>query len=432
MTTTMVKKPKWIEKLPNGWAFLPVRAVLKERKEKNTKLEESNILSVMKGIGVIRYEDKGNVGNKSSERPEAYKIVRKNDLVLNSMNLSIGSVGMAREDGVTSSVYIIYQARPKVANPNFYHYLFQTTSFQRHLASYGRGIMELREAVKERDIKNQPIVVPSLETQKRIAEFLDEKTEVIDELVAKKEKLIELLREKRAALITRAVTKGLDPNTKLKSSGIDWLGDVPEGWEIKKLKLVASVHASNVDKKSYEGEKNVLLCNYVDVYKNEFVDSTLLFMSATATSEQVIKLGLRVNDVLITKDSETPDDIGVPALVKETVKDLVSGYHLYLLRSLSNEVIGEYLFRFLQSRPVKGYFETRSNGVTRFGLSSYGVKNMSISIPSLPEQRQIADFLDAETTKIDKAVTLIESQIEKLKEYRSSLIYHAVTGKIKV
>lgn len=432
MITATVKKPEWIERLPNDWTFLPVRAVLNERKEKNIKLEESNILSVMKDVGVIRYEDKGNVGNKSSERPEAYKIVRKNDLVLNSMNLSIGSVGIAHEDGVTSSVYIIYKTRPHVADSDFYHYLFRTTAFQRHLASYGRGIMELREAVKERDIRNQPIVVPPLDTQKRIADFLNEKTNIVDELIAKKEKLVVLLREKRGALITRAVTKGLDPNANLKPSGIAWLGDIPVGWEVKRLKFVATIHASNVDKQSYEDEQEVLLCNYIDVYNNEFINDTLPFMKATASNEQMKKHRLHIGDVLITKDSEMPNDIGVPAYVKEIAKDLICGYHLYLIRTSNRNLIGEYLFRFLQSKNVNGYFETYANGVTRFGLGSYAVKSIFILVPSKEEQKQIADFLDAKTAKIDKAVVLIESQIEKLKEYRSSLIYHAVTGKIRI
>ena len=223
------------------------------------------------------------------------------------------------------------------------------------------------------------------------------------------------------------MTTKLQTYPKYKDSGVEWLGRIPAGWEVKKLKFVASVQASNVDKKSYEGEKNVLLCNYVDVYKNESVDSTLPFMNATATNKQVIELGLQVNDVLITKDSETPDDIGIPALVEETVKDLVCGYHLYLLRLLGESATGEYLFRFLQSHPVKGYFETHSNGVTRFGLGSYSVKNIFIYIPPSHEQKQIADFLDGKTKVIDELIEKKEKLIALLREKRTALITRAVT-----
>lgn len=424
MTTTAVKKPEWIEKLPNGWAFLPVRAILKERKEKNSELKEGNILSVMKGIGVIRYEDKGNVGNKSSERPEAYKIVRKNDLVLNSMNLSIGSVGMAREDGVTSSVYIIYQARPKIADPDFYHYLFQTTSFQRHLASYGRGIMELREAVKERDIRNQPVVVPPLETQKRIADFLDEKTEIIDELVEKKEKLIKLLREKRAALITRAVTKGLSFNAKLKPSGIDWLGNIPDGWEVKKIKHITSANKKSLSEDTTDPD---YAFDYVDIGNVNSEGKILelqnyFFANAPARARRLAENG----DVII---STVRTYLRSMARI-ENAKGLVFSTGFTILHP--TKILASQLYWSMQSETFLAHVMANSTGVNYPGINEQKLSSISLPIPSKQEQKQIADFLDAETTKIDKAVMLIESQIEKLKEYRSSLIYHAVTGKIKI
>ena len=412
MTATIVRKPEWIEKLPNGWAFLPVRAVLKERKEKNTKLEESNILSVMKGIGVIRYEDKGNIGNKSSERPEAYKIVRANDLVLNSMNLSIGSVGMAREDGVTSSVYIIYQARPKVANPDFYHYLFQTTSFQKHLASYGRGIMELREAVKERDIKNQPVVVPPLETQKRIADFLDEKTRIIDELVEKKEQLIELLREKRASLITRAVTNGLDPNPKLKPSSIDWLGDIPAGWRLKKLKFCLGL----VNKKGIGTSNNKVALENIESWTGRYIETDSNYEGGTE---------FREGDVLFGKLRPYLAKVFLATDSGEAIGDI-------LVYRTKKEVMPRFAFYFFLSDGFIDVVNSSTFGAKMPRAESFFVGNLSFVLAGVNEQKQIVDFLDTETAKIDKAVALIGSQIEKLKEYRSSLIYHAVTGKIRV
>lgn len=414
----------WAQKIPNDWTLLPVRAVLKERKEKNTKLEESNILSVMKGIGVIRYEDKGNVGNKSSERPEAYKIVRANDLVLNSMNLSIGSVGMACEDGVTSSVYIIYHARPKVADPNFYHYLFQTTSFQRHLASYGRGIMELREAVKERDIKNQPIVVPPLETQKQIADFLDEKTKIIDGLIEKKERLIELMREKRAALITRAVTKGLKPNAKLKPSGIDWLGDIPAGWESKKIKHIATVNRRSLSEDSTSPNFEF---DYVDI-GNVNSEGKILelqnysFANAPSRARRLAESG----DVIIS----------TVRTYLRTMTRITNAKNLVFSTGFSifhpTKILSGWLYWSMQSEVFLAHVMANSAGVNYPGINEQKLSSISLLVPNEKDQKQIADFLDTETAKIDKATALIESQVDKLKEYRSSLIYHAVTGKIKV
>lgn len=422
----------WLGDVPAGWDFLPVRAILRERKEKNAKLEESNILSVMKGVGVIRYENKGNVGNKSSERPEAYKIVRKNDLVLNSMNLSIGSVGMAHEDGVTSSVYIIYQARPEIADPGFYNYLFQTTSFQRHLASYGRGIMELREAVKERDIKNQPVIVPPLGVQKRIADFLDEKTKVIDELIERKENLIELLREKRAALITRAVTKGLNPNAKLKPSGADWLGDIPEGWETEPLKSLFIYQTGGAWGDEERFDENDIAC--IRVADFDFL--RLITHSDEYTRRnlpEVKKHLLLTKQSILLEKSGGGDQSPVGRAVRYTENEKAICSNFIQKLEVGSKFDPEFVVYLLAAL----YFL----GVTKKAIKqTTGIQNLDLGYffrtpvfyPQINEQEKIAGYINVELSKIVDALKKNESQIDKLKEYRSSLIYHAVTGKMKI
>lgn len=214
---------------------------------------------------------------------------------------------------------------------------------------------------------------------------------------------------------------------KYKPSGIDWLGDIPEGWEVKRLKYLSDTRVSNVDKKS-EDEVSVRLCNYVDVYYNEFINGKLDFMVATATSDQVDKFELKQGDVIITKDSETPDDIGIPAYVDfENTKNVVCGYHLAISTPIKSLLLGKYLFRLFQSNMYRAYFEVSSNGVTRYGLDTYSIFNADIPLPNLPEQRAIADFLDRETARIDGVVAKKTKLIELLKEKRQALITHAAT-----
>jgi type I restriction enzyme S subunit len=169
----------------------------------------------------------------------------------------------------------------------------------------------------------------------------------------------------------------------------------------------------------------------VDVYNNEIICDNLDFMRATASIDQIKKLKLKKGYVIITKDSETADDIGVPAFVQECADNLVCGYHLYLIKN-DAEIVGKFLFRLLQAKPYRSMFELKANGVTRFGLGSYGVKNIKIPIPPLDVQEKIIDTIDKKVDSIDKAILNIKKQIEKLKEYRASLIYNAVTGKIKI
>jgi len=210
-------------------------------------------------------------------------------------------------------------------------------------------------------------------------------------------------------------------------SRLAWAAQLPDSWEAKPLRSVADYVVSNVDKVPAENEMPVRLCNYVDVYNNEFITLALKFMQATATEEEIAKFGLRVDDVAITKDSESWDDIGVPALVRETASDLVCGYHLALLRPHKRRMNGAFLFRCLQAKPVRVQLELAANGVTRFGIPKSEIGTMTLPVPPLAQQRAIADYLDRETARLDALVAAKERVLELLAEKRQALVTRAVT-----
>ena len=270
----------------------------------------------------------------------------------------------------------------------------------------------------------------SYKEQTQIVNYLDRKTAQIDNLIAKKQLLIKLLEEEKTAVINEAITKGINPNIKLKDSGIEWLGKIPEHWEVKKLKYVAQANPSNIDKKSKEDEEQVKLCNYIDVYKNDFIDNKIDFMVATASESQIAKFTLEKGDVISTKDSETPDDIGNAALVVDELTNVVCGYHLTHIKP--TKVNGDFLFRFFQSRYLNSYFEVSANGVTRFGLGVDKFTSAQILLPQSVEQIEIVSHIQKETTRIKKTIETTKKLIELLKEYRTAVISEAVTGKIKV
>jgi type I restriction enzyme S subunit len=211
----------------------------------------------------------------------------------------------------------------------------------------------------------------------------------------------------------------------LKSSGSAWLGDIPTHWGTKKLKFLATVQPSNVDKKTVEGEEPVILCNYTDVYKNEYIDSRLEFMQASATEAEIKKFKVDVGDVIVTKDSETPDDIAVPACIAEDVEGLICGYHLTQIKPI--DLHGRYLFRLFQSKGFNAQFTVAANGVTRFGLPQHAIANAFTPLPPLEEQKAIARFLDFKTAQIDALIAKKKSLLDKLAEKRTALISHAVT-----
>jgi type I restriction enzyme S subunit len=202
---------------------------------------------------------------------------------------------------------------------------------------------------------------------------------------------------------------------------------LPESWREERLYDIADLRTSNVDKKSEEGEISIRLCNYTDVYYRRRITNELDFMEATATISQVKRFGLLPGDVVITKDSETPDDIGVPSIISELIPDLVCGYHLTIIRPLADAAVGDYLLYALISQLSAYQFYLASNGVTRFGLTYQGMKNIRVALPPLDKQRQIAAFLDWKTGQIDALITKKRELVERLKEKRISVIIRAAT-----
>ena len=207
---------------------------------------------------------------------------------------------------------------------------------------------------------------------------------------------------------------------------VKWLGLLPGHWKPQRLGTIAEMRVSNVDKHSKEEELPVRLCNYVDVYKNDHISRDMPFMRATASTEEIGRFRLRKYDVLITKDSETWDDIGVPALVTEPADDLISGYHLALLRP-NGDILGPYLFRTLQSRGVAQQFHIGANGVTRYGLTHNTIRSVILPLPPLDEQAAIVRYLDDADQRIRAYVSAKERLIALLEEERQAVIHQAVT-----
>ncbi len=237
-----------------------------------------------------------------------------------------------------------------------------------------------------------------------------------------KSHLLGLLAEKRRAVITHTVTCGLNSDVSLRNSGLERLEKIPSHWKILPIKYLANLELSNVDKLSVEGQQEVSLCNYVDVYKNERITSKIEFMRATATDEQIKRLSLKKSDVLLTKDSETPDDIGVPAFVPEKLENVVCGYHLALLRPNPKLILGEFLFRAIEAETTKSYYFSEAVGMTRYGLDKSAIANTPIPYPSIEEQSKIVKFINKQLSIIDKLVNSIAENKEYLDEHHALLL----------
>lgn len=219
------------------------------------------------------------------------------------------------------------------------------------------------------------------------------------------------------------------------------INEIPSHWSLKKLKYIASIRFSNVDKKSYEGQLDVRLCNYVDVYYNDFITDELDLMTATASEAEISKFKLRKGDVIITKDSESWDDIAVPAFVPRDYDDVICGYHLAMIRPHLDIVDGNYLFLCFMARGINDQFRIAATGVTRYGLGKYWLDNALFPVPPLEEQIKIVSYITKKLERISSLknrVELLAGAISStnnnslLSEYKTSLITSAVCGKIDI
>lgn len=397
-----VSTQAWLQNLPASWDVKKIRALFYSRDERNTELQEDNILSVMKDIGVIRYEDKGNVGNKSSDRPENYKIVYPNDIVANSMNLVIGSLGISKEKGVTSSVYHILARREKEVLPEFYEYVMRSKAFQRYAGSLGKGIMELREAVRWEVLRNIQVPTPDTNTQKSIVNHLDIKLEKIDLFVQNKERFVSTLEESKKNLAKHYVLQGLDEDVELVETGIHWLGKIPRQWRLNRLKYLCNI-SNGADYKEIESDDSgypVMGSGGKFAYAKEFMyDKPSVLLGRKGTIDR-------------------PLYIDEPFWAVDTM----------FYTKIKKGVHPKFLYYAVLNIPFE-YYSTKTAlpSMTQTDLGSYVVPT-----PDHDEQIRIVHEIEKQSKVYDKAIQKAQQQIELIKEYRDSLITNAVTGQIRI
>lgn len=370
----------------------------------------------------------------SSERAADYTDLRHGDVLFAASGETMEDIGKSAVNLLEATAccggdVLVFRTDRRIF-PKFLGYALGSPRAIAQKATMGRGFTVFH--IYAAQLKNLWLPLPPFAEQVAIARYLDDADKRIRRYIGAKERSIELLREKKRATVARAVTRGLDRNAPTRPTGIDWMPEIPAHWGTRRLGTLAELRISNVDKHVKAGEQLVRLCNYVDVYKNDYIDQNINFMNGTAAEGEIERFRLEQGDVLITKDSEAWNDIGVPALVTEAAPDLVSGYHLALLRPRADRLSGDYLFRALQSSGMALQFHLEAKGVTRYGLSRAGIKAVRIPLPPLDEQAAIVERLEKASADLDAAIVRARRQIELLREYRERLIADVVAGKLDV
>jgi len=418
----------WMGAVPSHWEILPCRSVVKNLVDKNEGAKDQNYLSLMANVGVILYDNKGDVGNKKPDDLSKCKIVKKGNLVINSMNYAIGSYGMSAYDGVCSPVYIVLDTNSELVEQRFALRLFENSTFQKYLATFGNGILEHRAAIGWDDIKGAYIPLPTKLEQKAILSFLDYETAKIDTLIAKQQQLIALLKEKRQAVISHVVTKGLNPNVPMRDSGVEWLGEVPAHWRVSKF---------NYEIDFLEGpgilaydffEEGVPLLRIQDVKEQFVTDDYKTFLSPSKVKDKWDHFRVKLGDLIISCSAST----GLVSEVDLRSVGAVPYTGLIRLRPLTNRITKDYIFFIVQSNMFFEQINNLQTGSTMQHFGPYHLQQMYITLPSLDEQKNLVRHVKRVIADIDRLIEKAQQAVELMQERRTALISAAVTGKIDV
>lgn len=414
---------EWIGNIPESWDIERMRYSLKEINIKNSPVKTEQILSLVKDKGVMLYEEKGDVGNKAKEDITGYKVAFPNTLIVNSMNILIGSVGISKYKGCVSPVYYVFKENEK-SDLRYINYIFNTREFQKELRKYANGILEIRLRVSAADIFNRKIPVPTKDEQIKIADFLDEKCAEIDKLSEDIQKQIDILNDYKKSVITRAVTKGLDPNAEMKDSGIDWIGQIPKGWEMLRIKNLGTARNgltySPNDLATEEDGTLVLRSSNVKDGKINLEDN--VYVSCKIPSNLMVKKG----DILICSRNGSRELIGKNAIID----DIHATYGAFMM--VYRSIDPEYLYYILNSEVFSYYLGTFFTSTIN-QLTGQNFNNMKIVFcPDKNERAKIVEYLKEKTLDIDYSIQIKRQQLDNLNTYKKSIIYEYVTGKKRV
>lgn len=413
---------EWLGMVPSHWNIKRLGQFFEERRGKVSDKEYPPLSVTMQGI--VPQIDTAAKTDAGDNR----KLVLKNDFVINSRSDRKGSAGISPLCGSVSLISIVME--PKRINPNFAHHLLRSYPFQEEFYRYGKGIVADLWSTNSSEMKN--ILLPELteDESNTIAVFLDHETAKIDNLIEKQQQLIELLKEKRQAVISHAVTKGLNPDVPMKDSGVEWLGEVPEHWTIKPLRyLGVCQNGINIGAEAFGSGYPFI--SYGDVYNNRILPETGSGL-IQSTGEDRRKYSLMRGDVLFTRTSETIEEIGFSSACIKSIDNACFAGFLIRFRPKSSDLCVEYSKYYFSNQLLRMFFNKEMNLITRASLSQDLLKMMPVVIPPIDEQKSLAKFLDSISKKFDRLQSFGQKQIEYLKERRTALISAAVTGKIDV
>ena len=427
----------WLGKIPAHWKIDRFKYLLAERDARSASGVE-DLLRVSQYTGITKRK-RGDAGHQHSraESLVGYKRVDPGDLVINIMLAWNGSLGVSPFEGIVSPAYCVYRFDGH-SEPRYYHYLLRSPVYRARIKAVSTGVVESRLRLYTDDLCRLRAVSPPLREQSAIVRFLDHSDWRIRRYIRAKERLIELLEEQRQAIIRQAVTGQIDVRTgqsypAYKDSGVEWLGEVPEHWEVARLKSVLERPMRNgLFKKKDRFGRGVPLVNVADVYGDEFQVDPDTLERVEASLEELRRFRVRSGDILFVRSSLKLEGTGRSAVALGCSVDTVFECHLVQARPATARVSPRYLVIQLNSSAIRHYLISRANVVTMATVAQNTVTSCPLLVPPPAEQREIVRWVDHHLSRSRVAVARIERQVELLSAYRTRLCADVVTGKLDV
>lgn len=408
----------WLPEIPKHWNLERSKYLFNERIVKG--FEDEPLLACTQSQGVILKSEYGIRTVEAMKDLYNLKLVKHKDFVI-SLRSFQGGIEYSYAQGIISPAYTILKL--KKGADGFYKHLFKSKEFIRLLQTLVTGIRE-GQNIDNKLFKNSLLPVPPNEEQEKIAEFLDYKCKQIDSFIADKKRLIELLNEKKQAVINQAVTKGINPDAPMKPSGIDWLGDIPEHWEVRKIsnsfKQIGSGTTPLSGDRTYYKNGTINWVNTGDL-NNGYLDRTSKKITEKALEDYTTLKIYPINSLIIAMYGATIGKVSILA-IKATTNQACC------VLNKSKVLNQEFVFYWFQAQ--KDNIISLAYGGGQPNISQDLIRNIKISTPPIEEQQQIVSYVENETSEIDEAKQLIEQEIKLIEEYKQSLISEAVTGKV--
>lgn len=411
---------QWLGEIPNHWEVKRLASFFSERRVKVSD-KDYPPLSVTK-LGIFPQWENVAKTNDGDNR----KLVRKGDFVINSRSDRKGSSGVSDRDGSVSLINIVLKPR-KVIHVGYSNYLLKSYKFIEEYYRNGRGIVADLWTTRFDEMKMIKLAIPTLIEQEAIANYLDSVTSKIDTAIAQQQKMIDLLNERKQIIINNAVTKGLNPNVKMKDSGVEWIGEIPEHWEVKPLKYCAKTNSGSTPR-TILGKENPL--SNIKWVRTTDLDNSSVYDTSEYLSLKEIQSAscplLPKNTVLISMygGSGSFGKLGI-LKIEATINQALCSINCF------QNILPEYIFYYLQaihSIWMKFAASTRKDP----NLNQDIVKNISVVLPSMDEQKKLVDYISCENRRIQTLVKIANEQISLLQERKQIIINDVVTGKVKV